>query len=153
MPRTQSELELTQRADRIREAIDAVKREKSDLVAKGWVAPPDCHIVRYRAKGAKYHYWYYQLRASSAVFPKANKKGEFSRFKHLGKAGSQAHIDGVNAVIRRSKIDQLTSAIEALYERWLDLYLDEEKAGNRVEENEVKLWFLLVFDFSSLVQT
>ena len=99
MPRTESELELTQRADRIREAIDAFKREKSDLVAKGWVAPPDCHIVRYRAKGAKYHYWYYQLRASSAVFPKANKQGEFSRFKHLGKAGSQAHIDGVNAVI------------------------------------------------------
>ena len=68
------------------------------------------------------------------------------------KSGSQAHIDGVNAVIRRSKIDQLTSAIEALYESWLDLYPDEEKAGNRVEENEVKLWLLLVFDFSSLVQ-
>ena len=45
----------------------------------------------------------------------------------MGKAGSQAHIDGVNAVIRRSKIDQLTSAIEALYESWLDLYPDEEK--------------------------
>ena len=45
MPRTESELELTQRADRIREAIDAVKREKSDLVAQEWVAPPDCHIV------------------------------------------------------------------------------------------------------------
>ncbi len=74
----------------------SLKREKSDLVAEGWVAPPDCHIARYRAKGAKYHYWYYQLRASSAIFPKANKKGEFSRFKHLGKAGSQAHIDGVN---------------------------------------------------------
>ena len=35
MPRTESELELTQRADRIREAIDAFKREKSDLVAEG----------------------------------------------------------------------------------------------------------------------
>ena len=34
MPRTESELKLTQRADRIREAIDAVKREKSDLVLK-----------------------------------------------------------------------------------------------------------------------
>ncbi len=133
MPRTESELELTQRADRIRESIDALKREKSEIESEGWVAPPDCHIARYRAKGAKYHYWYYQLRASSPIFPKANKKGEFSRFKHLGKAGSQAHIDGVNAVIRRSKIDQLTSAIEALYESWLDLYPDEEKAGHRVE--------------------
>ena len=133
MPRNESELEKTQRADRIREAIDALKREKSEIEASGWVAPRDCYIVRYQGKGVKYHYWYYQLRASSAVFPKANKKGEFSRFKHLGKAGSQAHIDGVNAVIRRNKIEQLTSAIEALYESWLDLYPDEEKPGHRVE--------------------
>ncbi len=133
MPRIESELELNQRADPIRESIDALKPERSDLVGEGWVAPPDCHIARYRAKGAKYHYWYYQLRASSAIFPKANKKGEFSRFKHLGKAGSQAHIDGVKAVIRRAKIEHLTSAIEALYESWLDLYPDEEKAGHRVE--------------------
>ncbi len=133
MPKTESELELTKRTDRIKEFIDALKREKSEIEASGWVGPPDCHIARYQAKGAKYHYWYYQLRASSAIFPKANKKGEFSRFKHLGKAGSQAHIDGVNAVIRRAKIEHLTSAIEALYESWLDLYPDEEKAGHRVE--------------------
>ena len=133
MPRIESELELNKRADRIRESIDALKRERSEIEGEGWVAPPDCHIARYRAKGAKYHYWYYQLRASSAIFPKTNKKGEFSRFKHLGKAGSKAHINGVNAVIRRAKIEQLTSAIEALYESWLDLYPDEEKAGHRVE--------------------
>ena len=133
MSRNESEIEITQPADRIREAIDALKCEKSEIEASGWVAPPDCHIARDQAKRAKYHYWYYQLRASSAVFPKANNKGEFSRFRHLGKAGSQAHIDGVNAVIRRAKIEHLTSAIEALYESWLDLYPDEEKAGHRVE--------------------
>ena len=133
MPRIESELELNQRADRIRDCIDALKRERYEIEGEGWVAPPDCHIARYRAKGAKYHYWYYQLRASSAIFPKTNKKGGFSRFKHLGKAGSQAHINGVNAVIRRAKIEHLTSAIEALYESWLDLYPDEEKAGHRVE--------------------
>ena len=133
MPRIESELELNKRADRIRESIDALKRERAEIEGEGWGAPPDCHIARYRAKGAKYHYWYYQLRASSAIFPKTNKKGGFSRFKHLGKAGSQAHINGVNAVIRRAKIEHLTSAIEALYESWLDLYPDEEKAGHRVE--------------------
>ncbi len=133
MPRIESQLELNQRADRIRESIDALIRERSEIEGEGWVAPRDCYIARYRAKGAKYRYWYYQLKASSAVFPKANKKGEFSRFKHLGKAGSQAHIDGVNAVIRRTKIDQLTSAMEDLYESLLDLYPDEEKPGHRVE--------------------
>jgi len=133
MAKNNSELEIRQRAEGIKEAIDALKREKSEIEASGWVAPADCYIARYQAKGQKYHYWYYQLKASKAVFPKANKKGEFSRFKHLGKAGSQAHIDVVNAVIRRTKIEALNSAIESLYESWLDLYPDEKKAGHRVE--------------------
>jgi hypothetical protein len=51
----------------------------------------------------------------------------------LGKAGSQAHIDGVLSVIRRAKIDELSSAIEGLKESWLDLYPDEEKVGHRVD--------------------
>lgn len=102
MVQNNRELEILQRAARIREVIDALNREKSEIEASGWVAPANCYIARYQAKGQKYHYWYYQLKASSAVFPKANQKGEFSRFKHLGKAGSQAHIDGVNAVIRRT---------------------------------------------------
>jgi tRNA U38,U39,U40 pseudouridine synthase TruA len=133
MPKNKSELEVLQRAELIRDTIAALKQEKQEIEVSGWVAPIDCYIARYQAKGQKYHYWYYQLKASKAVFPKANKKGEFSRFKHLGKAGSQAHIDGVNAVIRRTKIEALNSAIESLYESWLDLYPNEEKAGHRVE--------------------
>ena len=133
MPKIKRELEITQRADLIRETIEALKGEKCQIEASGWIAPTDCYLARYQAKGQKYHYWYYQLKASSAVFPKANKKGEFSRFKHLGKAGSQAHIDGVNAVIRRTKIEALNSALESLYESWLDLYPDEKKAGHRVK--------------------
>ena len=50
-----------------------------------------------------------------------------------GKAGSQAHIDGVLAVIRRVQIDELTQAIEGLKESWLDLYSDEQKVGHRVD--------------------
>lgn len=133
MTKKNSELEIIQRAERIKATINALNHEKAEIEASGWVAPVNCYLARYQAKGVKYHYWYYQLKASKAVFPKANKKGEFSRFKHLGKAGSQAHIDGVNAVIRRTKIDQLTSAIESLKESWLDLYPDENKAGHRVE--------------------
>ncbi|NES07979.1 MAG: hypothetical protein F6K22_37475 [Okeania sp. SIO2F4] len=133
MAKINSNLEIAERADPIRETIAALKREKSEIEASGWVAPADCYVARYQAKGQKYHYWYYQLKGSRSVFQKSNKKGEFPRFKHLGKAGSQAHIDGVNAVIRRGKIEQLISAIEALYESWLDLYPDEEKAGDRVE--------------------
>ncbi len=77
--------------------------------------------------------WYYQLRATRAIFPKTNQENEYSRFQHLGKAGSQAHIDGVLSVVRRNQIDAYTQAIETLKESWLDLYNDEEKVGHRVK--------------------
>ena len=133
MTKNKSEVEIMQRAERIRQAIADLSREKSEIEASGAVAPPGCYVARYQARGQKYRYWYYQLKASEAVFPKTNKKSEYSRFKHLGSSGSQAHIDGVNAVIRRAKIDELTSAIEGLKESWLDLYPSEEKVGHRVD--------------------
>lgn len=90
-------------------------------------------MARYQAKGAKHYYWYYQLKATTTIFPKTNKKNEYSQFQHLGKAGSQAHIDGVLAVVRWVQIDELTKAIDGLNESWSDLYSNEEKVGHRVE--------------------
>jgi hypothetical protein len=46
-----------------------------------------------------------------AIIRKTNQENQYSRFQHLGKAGSQAHIDGVLAVVRRVQIDELTKAI------------------------------------------
>ncbi len=54
-------------------------------------------------------------------------------FNLNGKAASEAHIDGVLAVVRRNQIDELTRAIETLKESWLDLYSNEEKVGHRIE--------------------
>ncbi|NET56579.1 MAG: hypothetical protein F6K47_10525 [Symploca sp. SIO2E6] len=54
-------------------------------------------------------------RANEAIFPKTNKHHEYSRFQHLGKAGSPAHIDGVLAVVRRvqaGKLGQIDSFSE-----------------------------------------
>jgi len=133
MPKIESELEINQRAERIRAAITELSRKKSEIEGSGEVAPPGCYIARYQARGQKYRYWYYQLKASEAIFTKINKENEYSRFQHLGKAGSQAHIDGVNAVVRRVQIDELTQAIKGLQESWLDLYSKEEKVGHRVE--------------------
>ena len=133
MSKKESELEIEQRAERISATIAFLQQQKSEIERSGVVAPPGCSVTRYQAKGAKHHYWYYQLRASRAIFPKTNKQNEYSRFQHLGKAGSQAHIDGVLAVIRRSQIDELTEAIDGLNESWSDLYSNEEKVGHRVE--------------------
>ncbi len=133
MAKKESELEISQRAERIRTAIALLESQKAEIERNEVVAPLGCYVARYQARGQKHRYWYYQLRASSAIFPKTNKVNEYSRFQHLGKAGSEAHIDGVLAVVRRNQIDELARAIEALKESWLDLYSDEEKAGHRVE--------------------
>lgn len=133
MTKKESELEINQRAERIRTAIANLEFKKSEIERNEVVAPVGCYVARYQARGQKHRYWYYQLRASTAIFPKTNKVNEYSRFQHLGKAGSEAHIDGVLAVVRRNQIDELTRAIESLKESWLDLYSDEEKAGHRVE--------------------
>ena len=133
MPKQESKLELEQRAERIQTTIALLREQLSEIEAPSVVAPPGCYVARYQAKGAKHHYWYYQLKATTAIFPKTNKKNEYSRFQHLGKAGSQAHIDGVLAVVRRVQIDELTKAIDGLNESWSDLYSNEEKVGHRVE--------------------
>jgi hypothetical protein len=133
MPKKESELEISQRAERIKQAIAYLESQKAEIEKNQLIAPVGSYLARYQARGQKYRYWYYQLKASSAIFPKTNKENEYSRFQHLGKAGSEAHIDGVLAVVRRNQIDELTRAIESLKESWLDLYSDEETCGHRVE--------------------
>ncbi|WP_013334926.1 hypothetical protein [Gloeothece verrucosa] len=126
-------LDVSDRAERIQSAISELKQQISAIKNSGQVAPTDCYVARYQARGQKYRYWYYQLKASQPIFPKSTKKSELSRFKHLGVSGSQGHIDGVMAVVRRGQIEELTKAISSLEESLLDLFSDEEKVGNRVE--------------------
>jgi hypothetical protein len=75
-------------------------------------------VVRYQARGKKYRYWYYQLKAPEAIFLKTNSENEYSRYQHLGSSESEAHINGVLAVVRRVQIDELTKAIGGLKETW-----------------------------------
>ncbi len=133
MPKKESELEISQRAGRIQPTIALLESQKAELERNQVVAPMGSYVARYQARGQKHRYWYYQLRATETIFPKANQENEYSRFQHLGKAGSKAHINGVLAVVRRNQIDELTRAIESLKQGWLDLYSDEEKAGHRVK--------------------
>ena len=133
MPKKETELEREQRAERISAVITELQAQKSEIEAAGVVAPPGCYVARYQAKGQKHHYWYYQLKAQRAIFPKSQKENEYSRYQHLGKAGSEAHINGVLAVIRRVQIDELTKAIDGLKDSWTDLYSNEEKVGHRVK--------------------
>lgn len=64
------------------------------------------------ARGKNKTYWYYKLHAPAPTF-KTTQDNKLSKYKHLGKAGSPAHIDAVMQVARRTQIDYLQSCIDS----------------------------------------
>jgi hypothetical protein len=77
-------------------------------------------------QGQRAAYWYYKLQATEPIFPTKDKP---SRYKHLGRAGSCAHVDSVIQVARRVQIDELQRAIDSLKQSWADLYSTKEDSG------------------------
>ena len=134
MPKKESELAREQRAERIGAAIALLEAQKSEIEASGVVAPPGCYVARYQAKGAGASLLVLSTSERRTPFsPKPSRRMNIPVFNMNGKAGSQAHIDGVLAVIRRVQIDELTFAIDELKVSWSDLYSNDEKVGHRVE--------------------
>lgn len=133
MSRKEDQVEIRERAERIEKAIDYLNQKIANIEREGEIAYPGCSVARYTAKGRKNRYWYYQLKADKAIFPKVTKENEYSRYQHLGKAGTSAHVDAILSVVRRVQIEELIKAIDGLKESWADLYSDEKKVGNRVD--------------------
>ena len=124
---SEKEKERLTRADQLQAAMAILKQEIQEILLSGEVAPPGCRVMRYRVRRKKACYWYYKLQALEPTFPPPSGSGELSKYKHLGKAGSRAHIEAVLQVARRAKIDGLQRAIDALSESWLQVCLEEEK--------------------------
>lgn len=118
--------DLAARAERIREAIAILQQEIQRLESSGALAPPETYVMRYKARNAKCYYWYYKLHFLEAVFPCATNNNQLSKYKHLGRAGSEEHINAVMQVARRGKVDVLQRAVSSLYESWLNLNSDSE---------------------------
>jgi hypothetical protein len=57
----------------------------------------------------------------------------FRHYKHLGKAGSSAHVDGVIQVVRRVQIDELRKAVDSLKQSWSELYSGNEGERHRAD--------------------
>ena len=112
--------DLEQRADLISAAIARISEEIKQIEATGVVAPPGCRVLRYQARGKERTYWYYKLHATEPIFP--TKSGKMSKYKHLGKGGTHAHIDALMQVTRRTQIEGLYRTLAALHQSWSDLY-------------------------------
>lgn len=116
------------RAELLQQAIATLQLQIQQIKVSGEVAPPGCCVLRYQARGKNRTYWYYKLHATQRIFP-TRKPNKLSKYKHLGKSGSPAHIDAVMQVARRTQIDYLQSCIESLRQSWVELYdnLKEKK--------------------------
>ncbi len=126
--------EKLQRAERLLETINILEETIGQIKEQGELAPDGCYVTRYQARGQKKAYWYYKLHALTPIFPKVNSPEQLSRYKHLGAAGSAAHVDAVLQVVRRVQIEELQKAIDSLKESWSDLYSDKEEKKEKSKE-------------------
>ena len=71
-------------------------------------------------------YWYYKLQADRPIFPQKIRQS-LSKYQHLGKAGTQAHIDAVMGVVRRTIVTELHKTIGELKGCLVDIAFDGEQ--------------------------
>ena len=121
------------RADRLQEAIAILQREIQLLEASGDLAPPGCRVMRYQVKTKTGEYWYYKLQASEPIFQTGQGEGKLSKYKHLGKAGSPAHISAVLQVTKRNQIEALQRGINSMTDSWLDVVFEQEKDAEKAK--------------------
>lgn len=112
--------DLIARAERLRVAIATLNSQIQQVKKTGSIAPPKCYVLRYQARGKDKTYYYYKLHATLPIF--TTNSGKKSKYKHLGKAGTSAHVNAVMEVARRSQIDGLQRALDSLTESWKNLH-------------------------------
>lgn len=103
-----------ERALQIRAGILTLKQEIEAIREEGEVAEPGCCTRGYWARGRGGYYHYQKLEAPRPLWPKATKPEELTKYRHLGKTGSDLHIEATFAIARRRKIDCLLETISEL---------------------------------------
>ena len=108
----QQQLDLADRIEKVQALIDEISREIDTIKANSPIAPPACGIVRFRAKGKGGAYWYYKWQSPQPIF--VNKRGNSSRYKYIGKAGSPAFLEAVEMYRNRTQISALQQVLHTL---------------------------------------
>lgn len=122
-----SQQEQLERITRLQSAIAQLESYKDFFSRQGELAPEGTWVARYQVRQPKKVYWYYKLQADQPTFTKTTKVQSLSKYKHLGKAGSQAHVDGVMGVVRRTIVSELQKTIDSLKGSLLDVSFDGEQ--------------------------
>ena len=108
----QQQLDLADRIEKVQALISEISREIDSIKAHSPIAPPACGIVRFRAKGKGGAYWYYKWQSPKPIF--VTKRGNSSRYKYIGKAGSPAFLEAVEMMRNRTSISALEQVLHTL---------------------------------------
>jgi hypothetical protein len=122
-----SQQEQLERITRLQSALAQLESYKDFFSRQGELAPEGTWVARYQVRQPQRVYWYYKLQADKPTFTKTTTVESLSKYKHLGKAGSQAHVDGVMGVVRRTIVSELQKTIDSLKDSLLDVSFDGEQ--------------------------
>ncbi|MBC6435218.1 transposase [Nostoc sp. HG1] len=130
-PRTKDiEQDKIARFEQVKKAITALEKQQKQILKQGQMAPEGAWVARYQVRQNRKKYWYYKLQVPTPSLPCATSS-KLSKYKHLGKAGTQEHLDAVMSVFRRSVWDDIQRIIDTLDECLLDI-----SSGSEQEEEE-----------------
>ena len=93
---------------------------------QGVLAESGTWVARYQVRQNFNKYWYYKLQVPIPYF-QCTTSDKLSKYKHLGKAGTQEYIDAVMSVFRRSLCDEIQSIIHTLDDCLLDISSGSEQ--------------------------
>jgi hypothetical protein len=98
--------------------------------------PPGAWVARYQVRQNTKKYWYYKLQGTQPYFQGATSE-KLSKYKHLGKAGTQSHIDAFMSVMRRSVWDEIQRILDALDDCLLDISSGSEQEEEKLHDDSL----------------
>ena len=116
-----------ERITRLQSALATLETYKDFFSRQGELAPPGCWVARYQVRQPRRAYWYYKLQASSPTFTTTTDAQSLSKYRHLGKAGSIAHVNAVMGVVRKTIVSELEKTIDSLKDSLVDVSFDGEQ--------------------------
>jgi hypothetical protein len=122
----ENQQEKIERITRLTGTIASIESYLPFFAPQGLQVPDGCWVARYQVRQKDKIYWYYKLQADRPIFEQKNGQS-LSKYQHLGKAGSQAHVDAVMGVLRRTIIMELQTTINSLKNCLVDIAFDGEQ--------------------------
>lgn len=122
----ETQQEKIERIARLTQTIAEIESYLQFFDDKGEQAENGCWVARYQVRQKNKIYWYYKLQADRPIFEQKNG-ASLSKYQHLGKAGTIAHVDAVMGVLRRTIVAELQSTIVSLKSCLVDIAYDDEQ--------------------------